>query len=100
MCASTYRRIYVPTRHTSRDPHAQSGTFGHAFSFGMQASALRTAAPGHVESEITSLGRGGDIWIRTERELAVDTIPNEDEDHRAEEFRPGLPDTLSGVPTR
>jgi hypothetical protein len=73
---------------------AAYASVGHAFSF--EASELRTAAPGHVESEIASLGRGGDIWIRTERELAVDTIPNEDEDHRAEEFRPGLPNTLSG----
>ena len=63
----------------------------------MKALALRTAAPGDVESKITSLWRGGDIWIRTERKLAVDTIPNEDENHRAEQFRPGLPNILSGV---
>jgi hypothetical protein len=55
---------------------------------------LRTAAPGDVESEITSLWRWGDIWICTERELAVDTSPNEDEDHGAKQFRRRFPDML------
>ena len=56
---------------------------------------LRTASPGDVESEITSLWRWGNIWICTERELAVDTSPNEDEDHCAKHFRRGLSDMLS-----
>lgn len=56
---------------------------------------LRTASPGDVESEITSLWRRGNIWICTERELAVDTSPNEDENHCAEQLCRGLPDILS-----
>jgi len=108
-CMRTYRGIYVPTRDTPRDPYTQSSTFGrvsHVYSFGMTArdmpsghsSALHTAAPGSIESEITSLWRGGDIYIRTERELAVDTSSNEDEDHCAEQFRSGLPNILSEAP--